>query len=248
MGAIFFRENAEYANHNDGQPVCADLFCGPGSFSLAARGLGLGVAYAYEPDGDARLAYAANFNKEPHAHIGDGFTEDNTPPESVDLLFCRFPESTAEFDQVALRFLRFCAPRGAMFVSPPRRRNVARDTGEIVMEREAEDRRIASHMARRMSFLGYEVSDGLIAALSDEDGVVPHRALMGLQRHRGLSLEGREFPWPLVAEKTHVDRQKVPPQWQSVKPGLGGGWVEITTANAVVWAMARLALGAGYAE
>ena len=96
-------------------------------------------------------------------------------------------------------------------------------------------------MARRMGFLGYEVSDGVLMALSDEDGVVPHRVLVGIQ---GPSMDGRGFPWPLVAEKTHVSRERVPSHWQSTKKA----GVEISTASAVVWALAQLALGAEYVE
>ena len=114
--------------------------------------------------------------------------------------------------------------------------------GVAVLEREEEDQRVAAeHMARRMGFLGYGVSDGVLAALSDEDGVVPHRVLVGIQ---GPSIDERGFPFALVAEKTHVSRERVPSYWQSTK----GAAVEISTASAVVWVLAQLALGIGYAE
>ena len=91
-------DSAGYVNGTSpegGKPKCADLFCGPGAFSLAAHNHGLEVAYAYEPDEEARMAYKANFGITPHAYIGEGFTEENLPPDTLDLLFCRFPESEA---------------------------------------------------------------------------------------------------------------------------------------------------------
>ena len=220
------------------RPNCADLFCGSGAFSLAASGLGIGVAYAYEPDGEARRAYLSNFGQEPHSYIGEGFTADNTPPDGLDLLFCRFPDNEAEFDQVALRFLRYSSPIGACFISPPRKRKVNYE-GEAKIEREKEDGKIAEYMARRMTFLGYEVSSGVLMALSDEDGMVPHRVLVGIQPP---GMVGRDFPWPLIMEKTQVSRERVPVYWQSVKKaggrdihgnrrrlggGAGGAWSRV---------------------
>ena len=225
---------------NNMRPNCADLFCGPGAISLAASGLGIEVAYAYEPDDEARRAYTANFGQEPHSFIGEGFTADNTPPGDLDLLFCRFPDDEAEFDQVALRFLRYSSPVGACFISPPRKRKVNYE-GVAKIERERKDDKIADHMARRMAFLGYEVSSGVLVALSDEDGMVPHRVLVGIQPP---GMTGQDFPWPLVMEKAQVSRERVPIYWQSTKkPG-----VEISTASAVVWTVAQVALGAKYAE
>ena len=108
-------------------------------------------------------------------------------------------------------------------------------------KREVEDGEVSDYMARRMAFLGYEVSAGILVALSDADGMVPHRVLVGIQ---GPGLEGREFPWPLVMEKTQVSRERVPSYWQSTKRT----GVEISTANAIVWTLAQVALGAGFAE
>ena len=235
------KDSCTQATGTAGQrPNCADLFCGPGAFSLAASGLGIEVAYAYEPDEEARRAYLSNFGQEPHSFIGEGFTADNKPPDTLDLLFCRFPDDEAEFDRIALKFLRYSSPIGVCFVSPPRKRKVNSD-GVAEIEREDRDNDITEHMARRMTFLGYEVSSGVLVALSDEDGMVPHRVLVGIQPP---GMIGRDFPWPLVMEKTQLSRERVPVYWQSTrKPG-----VEISTASAVVWTVAQVALGAKYAE
>ena len=235
-----FSLDGEAVDFANASPNCADLFCGPGAFSLAASGLGINVAYAYEPDEEARKAYSSNFGREPHSFIGEGFTADNLPPSALDLLFCRFPEDEAEFNQVALRFLRYSSPLGACFVSPPRKRKVDGE-GIAAIEHENEDDAIEKHMARRMGFLGYEMTGGVLMALSDEDGMVPHRVLVGI---RGPGADGRDFPWPLVREKTQVSRERVPVYWQSTKRR----GVEISTASAVVWTVAQVALGAKYAE
>ena len=111
--------------------------------------------------------------------------------------------------------------------------------GVAGLEREDADQRVAEHMARRMGFLGYGVSDSVLAALSDEDGVVPHRVLVGIQ---GPSIDERGFPFaPRRGENPRVPRAGA----ELLAKHESAAAVEISTASAVVWVLAQLALGIG---
>ena len=222
-------------------PTLGDLFCGAGLFSNAARHLGIIPSYAYEPDNEARAAYATNFSVEPCGFIGDGFTKDNKPPHTLDLLVCRFPRDTAEFDQIALRFLRYCQPRAVMFVSPNRPTvNVGLD-GADILEFESSDGDVTRHVSRRAGFLGYRMEENLFISPSEEGRPSQrHRVLVGIGNKRGAG--SLDFPWDEVRERCHNEPKEPPRDWTTT---LITGEVTPTTARALLGTLARFVLGVG---
>ena len=219
--------------------VVADLFCGAGTFTLAAESLGLAVGYAYEPDEPGSAAYASNFGVSPVNAIGDGFTDASRPPKEIDLVVCRFPKDTAEFDQVALRFLRYCKPKGILFMSPHRNTiNVGIGSADVY-EHEGRDAEVIRHAARRMSHLTYGTEGHLLAVREEGRDTEKRRVLAGFQQRTGGG--SFDFPWNEAAERVRHDALPLPPGWTEC----GTGQPTPTAAKALLGTLARFVLGVG---
>ena len=229
---------------DENMTTIADLFCGAGTFTLAAASLGFGVGYAYEPDGAARAAYAINFGEHPVESIGDGFTDKNRPPKILDLVMCRFPHDTTEFDHVALRFLRYCQPKGILFVSPHRNTINMGVSSADAYEQEGRDADVIKHAARRMDFLGYATESHLLTVREEGKKTENRRALVGFQQKTG---DGSfDFPWDEVAQRINYDAQALPPEWT---PSDASRSVSATAAKALLGTLACFVLGvAGASE
>ena len=158
---------------------CGDLYCGDGGnggsgFGVAARSLGLDVVYAFEPDEDSRNAYAARFGLTPYASIGKKPLAEIPP---LNLLFSRLPKDTAEFDDVALRFIRLRRPVAVVFGG-------SGDDDDV--------EQVVEHIQRRMGLEGYVVSYRSVESRPfNYPGGVRHLLVAGTQRREA-------FPWSEV--------------------------------------------------
>ena len=197
---------------------CGDLYCGDGEggFGLAARSLGLEVVYAFEPDDDARAAYAANFGLVPQAGIvGDRLTNDDVPP--LNLLFSRLPQTTEEFDEVVLRFLRLRRPVGVVFGG-------SGDDDDV--------ERVVEHIQRRMGQEGYVVSYRSLESRPFQYlGGVRHLLVAGTSRKEA-------FPWSEVESLAEQYDSTMTPD-DTPLTGLGAERVSLPVARALVEVVAE---------
>ena len=166
-----------------GTPRMADLYCGIGGASLAAKNLGIDVVYAHEPDDEARRVYEKNIGIHPDRKINGG-TIVKTP--AFDLLYVCLRELPNGVEDVeygkgtlfpkALRYVYARRPLGVVVEAPEGLNELA--GGRVLMS-----------MGLQLVKMGYGATHNVLSALSFDAPLDERRSFL-------VGLRQGKYVWP----------------------------------------------------